>query len=200
MITSTQLSLIFGAPASQYAQWVDPINATFERFGISTREQQAMFLAQVGHESARLATTKENLNYSVDGLLTYFKKYFNGTSQAAQYARKPQAIGSRVYANRMGNGDEASGDGYKYRGRGLIQVTGKNNYTACGAVLGLDLVTSPELLESSMNAALSAGWFWNTNGLNALSGNIVAATRRINGGTNGLDDRKALYLKALKAI
>lgn len=200
MITADQLSRLFGAPASIYAQWVEPLNQTCQRFGITTKQQVAMFLAQIGHESGKLSVTKENLNYSVDGLLRTFPKYFSGSAVAAQYARKPQAIGSRVYANRMGNGDEASGEGFKYRGRGLIQVTGKNNYTACGEALGLDLVKSPELLESALNAALSAGWFWNKNGLNALSGDIVAATKRINGGTNGLEDRKALYQKALAVL
>lgn len=201
-ITSTQLSLIFGAPATQYAQWVDPINATLTKFNINTRQRVAMFLAQVGHESANLNTTKENLNYSVDGLRKVFGKYFPSTSVAAQYARKPQAIASRVYANRLGNGNEASGEGWKYRGRGLIQVTGKDNYTACGEALGLDLVLNPELLESAMNAALSAGWFWSANGLNVISdgGSVETATRRINGGLNGLEDRKRLYLKAMKAL
>lgn len=201
-ITAEQLAKIMGSNVAAMAQWVGPLNETFDRYQINTEKRIAMFLAQVGHESAHLTVTKENLNYGVDGLLNTFPKYFKGSAVAAQYARKPQAIASRVYAGRMGNGDEASGDGWKYRGRGLIQVTGKYNYENCGKALGLDLISNPELLESSLNAVLSAGWFWQTTSLNgyADAGDIEGATRKINGGLNGLADRKAIYSAALAVL
>jgi len=201
-ITAEQLAKIMGSSVAAMSQWVGPLNQALPLFKIDTKERLAMFLAQVGHESAHMTVTKENLNYGVDGLLKTFPKYFKGAAVAAQYARKPQAIASRVYANRMDNGDEASGDGWKYRGRGLIQVTGKRNYTACGEALGLDLVNQPELLESCFNAVLSAGWYWDTNGLNALADarDVQGATRRINGGLHGLAERQALYAKALAVL
>lgn len=200
-VTADQLANILGVKSVAVGQWVDPINAVIVKAELNTRQRLAMFIAQVGHESANLTAVRENLNYGAAGLLSTFGKYFDKTS-AAKYERKPQAIASRVYANRMGNGDEASGEGWKYRGRGLIQVTGKNNYTACGLFLGLDLVNQPELLETNLNAALSAGWFWSANGLNAFADrqDVEGATRRINGGLNGLSHRQSLYTKALNLL
>ena len=149
-------------------------------------ENKMMFLAQCAHESGGFRRFSENLNYSLEGLLKVFPKYFKyGFRDPYEYRNKPQKIASVVYANRMGNGDEKSGDGWKYRGRGLIQITGKNNYTRCLNDLGR---TEPEYLETVEGAVRSAIWFWKTSLLyNETSMNVI--TRRINGGYNGLEDR-----------
>ena len=130
---------------------------------------------------------------------TVFGKYFTDDSQANAYARQPEKIANKVYANRMGNGDEKSGDGFKYRGRGLVQCTGKDTYAAFGNAVGVDTVDNPEALEAPDAAALSAGWFWSTHHLNSLADakDVVGMTRRINGGTNGLDDRELRYNKLM---
>lgn len=169
-------------------------------FGIATKAQQAMFLAQCGHESGGFKIRSENLNYSSAGLLKVFGKYFN-QAQADLYQRQPQKIANRVYANRMGNRDEASGDGYKYRGRGFIQLTGKDNYTTCGAALGKDLIADPDYLITDAGAIQSACWFWRKNDLNkfADANDIKGCTKRINGGFNGLDERVKYYEKLLAA-
>ncbi|MBN6069421.1 glycoside hydrolase family 19 protein [Aggregatibacter actinomycetemcomitans] len=165
-----------------------------EEYGLDTKQKEAMFLAQCGHETAGFTCFTENLNYSADGLLRVFPKYFNKHT-AQQYARKPEAIANRVYASRMNNGDEASGDGWKYRGRGIIQVTGKKNYQAFQSWVG-ERVT-PESLTTEMDLCVLAGfWYWSVNGLDKIS-DIVAVTKLINGGTNGLSDRKALYANLL---
>jgi putative chitinase len=167
----------------------------------------AHFLAQIIHESGNFAYSEENLNYSVEGLLTIFSKYFDNRALAEQYARKPEKIANRVYANRMGNGDEASGDGWNYRGRGLIQLTGKNNYKACGDALGLDLVNKPVLLsmdvENSVNAENSvkaACWYWRSRGINTFADkdDIAAVTKLVNGGMNGIADRIKILQRAKK--
>jgi putative chitinase len=171
-------------------------------YEITTPQRQAMFLAQLAHESGSFRFVEENLNYSVEALQRVFKKYFPTDELALMYARQPEKIANRVYANRMGNGEESSGDGWKYRGRGIIQLTGKDNYAAFSlkannnALLEPDLVAEPEL------AAMSAGWFWDTNGLNKLSdaGDVRAVTRRINGGFNGLADREAKYNKLITIL
>lgn len=198
-LTSAQLRNALDIPSKRAELWIDPINAALERFKIIEPLHVAAFLAQVGHESTQLSVVEENLNYSANGLRGYFSKYFSA-GEFDEFARKPQAIANRVYANRMGNGDEASGDGWKHRGRGCIQVTGKHNYEKCGQVLGLDLLEQPDLLLEQMNAALSAGWFWHSRGLNGLAGDIRATTKVINGGLNGLDDRKKLYKLAKMAL
>lgn len=174
------------------------IEAAMLEFDISDAKCSAMFLAQILHESSRLTAVKENLNYSEQGLLITFKKYFDRNS-ARKYARQPEKIANRVYANRMGNGPEESGDGWRFRGRGLIQITGRDNYTLCGNDLGKDLVKDPGYLETTEGAARSAGWYWNMRGLNksARIGDIKTNTRLINGGLKGYDDRVSLYNKAL---
>lgn len=185
--------------ASIADQWVDALNKTCERFEINTPERIAGFLSQVGHESGGLKFVVENLNYSAPALRAVFGKYFTDDSMANAYARQPEKIANKVYANRMGNGDEKSGDGYKYRGRGLIQLTGKDNYSAFGNACGVDAVADPAVVESPGVAALSAGWFWNTRHLNnyADAQDIIGMTKRINGGTNGLDDRQTRYNKLM---
>lgn len=162
-----------------------------------------MFLAQTGHESAHLNVLQENLNYSADALQRVFSRYFRSPAIAAKYARKPQLIASRVYANRMDNGSEESGDGWKFRGRGILQITGKFNYTACSAFLFEGdwevLLKDPDLLVRPDLAVESACWFWLTNRLLGVH-DVLRATRIVNGGTNGLDDRAAIYARALREL
>lgn len=165
-----------------------------EKAGCVTKIQQAMFLAQCGHESAGFSVFTENLNYSDYALTQVFRKYFDAQT-AKKYAKKPEQIANRVYANRLGNGDEASGDGWKYRGRGIIQITGKKNYIAFRNWLGRDFALH-ELSEDLDLAVLAAVWYWQTNELASLA-SVEKVTVRINGGTNGLADRVALYRKLM---
>lgn len=166
------------------------------------KKRAAAFVAQIAHESGGFNFVKENLNYSAKGLMGTFKKYFPNEAIAKQYERQPEKIANRVYANRMGNGDEASGDGYKYCGRGLIQLTGKQNYTRFAADLGLSVDETVAYLETPEGAVSSAGWFWDQNNLNKWcdADDFVTLTKRINGGTIGLEDRKHHYELALKLI
>lgn len=172
---------------------------TAKRFSLSSNLRLAHFLAQCAHESGNFSAVSENLNYSADGLLKIFPKYFNSTT-AAQYARQPIKIGSRVYANRMGNGDEASGEGYKFRGRGYIQLTGKANYQAFGTSISTDLTSNPDLVATTYPME-SAAYYFQKNNLWAIcdKGNsdavVTELTKRINGGTNGLDDRLTKFRK-----
>jgi len=167
---------------------------TAAKFGINTPLRLAHFLAQCGHESAGFKATQENLNYSAKGLMGIFKKYFPTEALAKQYERNPQKIASKVYGGRMGNGAEATGEGYKFRGRGYIQLTGKDNYTAFGKSIGEDIVANPDVV-SGKYALLSAAWFWSNNGLNKLADGgstdvvVTTITKRVNGGTIGLPDR-----------
>lgn len=162
--------------------------------GCKTKEQQAMFLAQCGHETAGFSAFSENLNYSDIALLRTFPKYFN-TGNVKAYARQPEKIANRAYANRMGNGNEQSGDGYKFRGRGLVQITGKNNYVLFRKWLGRefkldDVGTDLELI------VLAGVWYWQKNNLAALE-RVIDVTKRVNGGLNGLADRQAKYDKLM---
>ena len=161
-------------------------------WGINTDQRAQMFLAQIAHESAGFTSYEENLNYSADRLLQIFPKYFTGAN-VADYSRQPRKIASRVYAGRMGNGDEASGDGWSYRGRGLIQLTGLTNYRQASMGLATDFVIAPDLVEIPDMAALVAAWYWNTRGCNELAdaNDFTGITKRINGGLNGLNDRLA---------
>ena len=153
-----------------------------------------MFLAQLAHESALFERLVENLNYtSAQQIRRTWPKRFANNSAAVAFVRKPERLANFVYADRIGNGDAASGDGWKYRGRGLIQITGKDNYRDAGEALGLPLLEEPELLEDLVHAADAAGWFWKSHGLNRFASNINDCTRAINGGLNGLPDRMRLY-------
>ena len=168
--------------------------------GIDTAERVCMFLAQTGHESGGFNIFTENLNYSAKGLRGVFGKYFSDDASALAYERKPEKIANRVYGGRMGNGPESSGDGFKYRGRGMIMTTGKDNYTAFSKDSGIDAVNNPDLLATDMSVAIkSAIWFWNKNNLNkyADAKDITGATKKINGGTIGLDDRTSRYNKLI---
>jgi putative chitinase len=163
------------------------------KFGIDTPVELAHFLAQCGHESGGFRVVNENLNYSAKGLLGIFKKYFPTQTLAEQYQRKPEKIANRVYASRMGNGDEASGEGFKYRGRGYIQLTGKQNYTAFGKAIGVDIAANPDLVATKY-PLLSAAWFFSKNCLgrckDASDASVLSVTKCVNGGTIGLADRQ----------
>jgi putative chitinase len=201
-MNSEQLAQALKITPIKAEEWIDAINETFERFDISTPERQACFLGQCAHESGGFATLKENLNYSAEGLTKVWPKRFPSLEAAQPYHRNPEKIANKVYADRMGNGDEASGEGFKYRGRGLIQLTGKDNYKACGDALGVDLVDDPDLVATPQYAALSAGWFWDKNHLNkfADANDMTGLTKRINGGTHGLDDRVARTQHAVDVL
>jgi len=167
---------------------------TAAKFQINTPLRLAHFLAQCGHESGGFKATQENLNYSAKGLAGIFKKYFPTEAAATPYARQPQKIASKVYGGRMGNGPESSGEGYKFRGRGYIQLTGKENYTAFGKSIGEDIVANPDKV-ASQYALLSAAWFFSKNGLHKMADEgasdtvVTKITKRVNGGTIGLPDR-----------
>jgi putative chitinase len=170
---------------------------------LSDSKRRAAFIAQCAHESGCFRTLVENLNYSQEGLRKVFGKYFPDDATAAKYARNPEAIANRVYANRMGNGDEASGEGWKYRGRGLIQLTGKDNYTRCGKAIGADLViANPDYLLTIEGAVKSALWFWTANKINTFADkeDLVGMTKKINGGTHGLQERTEFYHRVLSVI
>lgn len=192
MITPQLIIAITGnADIKTVTEIANALNDTITKYSINTPLRISHFLAQLLHESGNFKFLRENLNYSVKGLLTTFPKYFINEAAATPYARNQEMIANRVYGGRMGNGDEKSGDGFKFRGRGYIQITGKNNYTALSNDLKIDFLSKPELLETIQYAALSAGWFWNKNGLNALADkdDVLGVTRRINGGVIGLQDR-----------
>jgi putative chitinase len=177
-------------PDSVLAQIPD----TAAKFEINTPLRLAHFLAQCGHESGQFRVVNENLNYGAKGLMGIFKKYFPTPEKAKLYERKPEKIANLVYASRMGNGPETSGDGYKYRGRGYIQLTGKDNYTAFGKAIGEDIPGNPDLVATKY-PLLSAAWFFNKNGLHKLADKgdtdqvVTMVTKRVNGGTIGLADR-----------
>jgi putative chitinase len=175
---------------------VDPFNETFQRFGITTPAQQASWIGQCGHECGNFRILEENLNYRAPTLLKLFpktpKRQWGFTpEEAAAYEKQPQKIANRIYGNRMGNRDEASGDGWRFRGSGFLQLTGHSNFYHAGQALGVDFVMQPELVRTPMYAAQTAGWFWQTHKLNqyADKGDFLTMTKRINGGTIGLEDR-----------
>lgn len=188
--------------SSVLQKYVEPLNHTCEHYEINTSKRMAGFLAQCAHESGGFIAIKENLNYSAKGLMTTFKKYFPTESLAKQYERQPEKIANKVYANRMGNGTESSGDGARYCGRGLIQLTGKHNYTRIASDLGITLDECVSYLETTEGAVASAGWFFDQNNLLKYcdSGDMNMLTRRINGGIIGLADRIHHYELALVAL
>lgn len=171
-------------------QWLDPLLQTFEKFEIDNVNRMAGFIGQCQHESSNFKRLTENLNYSGKALRAVWPHRFDEPT-AAEYHRKPEMIANKVYADRLGNGDEASGDGWKYRGRGVIQLTGKYNYEAASTAIGVDFVDQPDLVTEPLYAVMTAGWFWKTNKLNYLcdSQDWITLTKRINGGTIGLSHR-----------
>jgi putative chitinase len=180
-------------------RWVVALNETCEEFAIDTPFRIAGFLSNVAHESAGFKFVKENLNYSAASLMRVWPSRFPNLEVAQRYAMQPEKIANRAYADRMGNGDEASGDGAKFLGRGLIQLTGKNNYVAYSMACDNEALQHPEIVEQPKYAAESAGWFWNVNRLNTLADaqDVGGMCRRINGGYNGLDDRQMKYSKLM---
>jgi putative chitinase len=201
LITQEQLQQLI--PGNQYhAEWCDALNTILPEYGIDTPERVAAFIAQCAHESGNFRILKENLNYRAESLRRVFAKYFPSDDIARQYAGKQEQIANRVYGNRMGNGSEQSGDGYRYCGRGLIQLTGKDNYQHFADSLEMNIEEVPEYLETFEGAVQSACWFWETNNLNrwADQRDIVSLTKRINGGVIGLEDRKKHYQHALEVL
>jgi len=204
MITVSQLKQLL--PKNPYVEhWHHALSQLFPEYDINTPHRMAAFIAQCAHESGGFMVLKENLNYKASSLRKIFPKYFPNDQIAQQYASKPnkqEAIASKIYANRMGNGDEASKEGYKFCGRGLIQLTGRSNYQAFADSLEMSIDDVPEYLATFEGAAQSACWFWETNKLNqwADKGDILTLTKRINGGTIGLEDRIKHYEHALHII
>ncbi|ANI16648.1 glycoside hydrolase family 19 [Pseudomonas citronellolis] len=205
-LTQQQLLQILPNAGPRAGFFVPALNRAMQRYQITSSVRMAAFLAQIGHESAQLTRLVENLNYDAAGLARVWpKRYADAAGKpnalALNLARHPQAIANNTYAGRNGNGPASSGDGWLYRGRGLIMVTGRANYRAAGAGIGQPLEDQPELLEQADFAAMSAAWWWSANGLNDLAdaGRFDDITRRINGGLNGQADRLALWEKA-KAV
>ena len=199
------------APGANAGAFVDPLDVAMRKFGISTLESRAAFLAQVIHESGGLRVFAENLNYSAAALPQVFGATRFPQAIAAHFGRTSEhpadqvGIANIAYANRMGNGPAESGDGWRFRGRGPIQLTGRDNYTRCGAAIGPDLVGNPDLLLSPHYGCLSAGWFWSAGNrtgksLSSLGGDIDAISKIVNGGSNGLDERRLLFQKALRVL
>lgn len=208
LITSEQLQRLAGITPKLAQRWYPSIHETLQLFAINTPRRMAAFIAHLGHESADFTCVIESFNYSIAGLAVFGDRL--SVAQRETLGRqlgenvlpveRQRAIANLVYGSRLGN--KAPGDGWKYRGRGLIQITGLDNYLRCSRALGIDLITSPELLESEQYAAQSAGWFWTVNLCNELAdiSDMVGMTRRINGGKNGLEDRLARYKVACSVL
>jgi putative chitinase len=210
--------LLVAAKVKDPGKWLEAVVEACTRFQINTPKRIAAFLAQTAHESGGYTMLEENLNYSADTMAVVWPNRFaemgpdkkpikeNGKNKPNKFAlalhRKPEMIANVVYSNRMGNGTIESGEGYKYRGRGLKELTGKDNYTRCGNALGVDLVAQPELLLTPQYAALSAGWFWDSNRLGDFADrdDFVGMTKKINGGTIGLADRESRYKAVLSVL
>ena len=199
--TTEQLQSIIGNNPNLDG-WHEALSNVLPKYEIDTAERVAGFIAQCAHESGGFKRLKENLNYKWESLRKVFPKYFPTDDLAQEYAHKQDRIANRVYGGRMGNGDESSGDGFRYCGRGLIQLTGRNNYTKFAESIGMEVEMVPALLESFEGAVESACWFWKTNNLNqyADTGDILTMTKRINGGTIGLEDRIKHYKHALEVF
>lgn len=182
------------------ASWLEPLTAAFHRFDITTPARQSAFIGQCAHESGNFKVLQENLNYSAKGLRGTWPSRFASEEAAQPFHRQPEKIANHVYAGRMGN--DQPGDGWKYRGRGLIQLTGKDNYRAASDALGVDFVANPDLVLQPQYAALTAAWFWSRRGLNreADAKDFVSMTKKINGGTIGLDDRVAHINAAMSVL
>lgn len=200
-LTKEQLRQLL--PRNPYINhWHSALSQLLPDYEIDTPQRIAAFIAQCAHESGGFVFLTENLNYKAESLLKVFPKYFKDSATAKLYEKKPEKIANRIYADRMGNGNEASGDGFKYRGRGLIQLTGKTNYSWFAASLEISPEEAAEYMQTFEGAAQSACWFWETNKINqwADKGDILTMTKRINGGTIGLEDRKKHYEHALHVM
>jgi putative chitinase len=196
-MTSEQLQALGIDP-----KWLDGLNATFEKYEINTPRRQAAFIGQCGHESSNFKVLQENLNYSAKGLVATWPSRFNNIEFASEYERKPEKIANKVYGGRADLGNTEDGDGWRFSGKGLIQLTGRSNVTACGNALGQPFAEHPELLLEPMWACMSAGWFWNRKQLNLLADNEdwTTITKRINGGVIGLSDRIERIHKAMDIL
>jgi putative chitinase len=202
MITEENFKTIIPDVNWNYAKQYIPLFETIlPEYGIDTPLRKAHFLAQITHESGGFKFVKENLNYSAKALYAVFRKYFPNMATANQYARQPERIANVVYANRLGNGTTVSGDGWNYKGRGLIQLTGKDNYQTFSTATGTNFVANPALVEQAQWALSSACWFWKSKNLNryADADDVIMVTKRINGGTNGLANREH-YLEEYKKL
>ncbi len=209
-MTPADLLRIMPQAGRQADAFARPLADAMERYNIVGPVRQAMFLSQIGVESGQLTRMVESLNYTPDAIIATFNTKVQRftRAQADEYGRTPahaanqRMIGSIAYANRMGNGNVASGDGYNYRGRGLLQITGRDNYERCGQAIGFGLVANPAFLETPRLAAESAGWFWSANGLNRLAdeGSVEAVTKKVNGGHHALAQRRAMYELARKVL
>jgi putative chitinase len=206
-LSEAQLSAVM--PRVRTSVWTDPLNEAMERFNVSTPDRVAAFLAQIAHESDECRRLVENLRYSAARLCEVWPKRFPTLHSAEPYANNPEKLANYVYANRLGNGDTASGDGWRFRGRGLVQLTGRSNYRATGHALGLLLEQLPELLEEPVPSSLAAAQFWDSRGCNALAdsapgdnddADFVRITVLINGGRNGLASRRAYWKRAQEVL
>jgi len=197
MVNANQLQKLHIGP-----EWVPALNDTFARFGIATPRQQAGFIGQCSHECGNFKVLEENLNYRAATLMKLWSKRFPTLEIANEYAGNARKIANKVYSSRMGNRDEASGDGWRFRGRGCIQLTGHSGYYHAGQALGVDFVKDPDLVATPTYAALTAGWFWSTHKCNELAeaGDWAGLTKKINGGVIGLADRVKHINEALALL
>jgi putative chitinase len=201
ILTKEQLSKLI--PTNSYiGEWYDALSILLPDYDINTPKRIAAFIAQCAHESAEFKFIRENLNYRAESLMRVWPRHFPNIEIARQYAHKPEKIANRAYANRMGNGNEASGDGWRFCGRGLIQLTGRNNYELFAESIETPVDEIPDYLGTFEGASQSACWFWETNNLNkwADTGDMVTLTKKINGGTIGLEDRIKHYNHALHVL
>jgi len=183
-------------------KWLEPLNEAFQKYDISTPVRQAFFVGQCAHESNNFTRLEEGLNYSASRLMAVWPSRFPTLDAAAPYANNPEKLANKVYGGRADLGNKEDGDGFKFHGRGCIQLTGRDLYERCGEAIGADLINQPQLLVEPHYAALSAGWFWNRKQLNLLADtkDYDTMTKRINGGLIGLDDRKAKIAKAISVL
>jgi putative chitinase len=197
MVSANQLHQLGIDPSLESA-----FNETFQKWGIDTPQRQAAFIGQCGHECNNFKTLEEGLSYAADRLVKVWPKRFPTLESAQPYGRNPKALANKVYANRMGNRDEASGDGYRFRGSGWLQLTGHDNFYHAGQACGVDFVMNPDLVRTPQYAAMTAGWFWKTHNCNAKvdAQDWVGLTKIINGGTLGLDERIAHTQRALAVL
>lgn len=203
-LTEQRLADAMGITESAAGLWVSHVNSALSLCGCSTAEHVAMWIAQVGHESAGLTRLVESLNYTPDGLMaTWPTRYTRARAiehgRTQDKAADQRAIAIHVYGDRLGN-RQGTDDGWRYRGRGPIQVTGRANYRECGQVIGVDLESEPSLLELRSTGAESTAWFWRKHKLTGYNGDVLSVTRRINGGTNGIEDRQRSYARALSVL
>lgn len=201
MVTPSQLKTVFPS-CRDPSLWVSLFQPVFDEFQITTIARQNMWVAQCGFESSSFNVLRENLSYGPDQLQKVWPRYFPDEATAQRFARRPVDLGNYVYANRLGNGDAASGDGFTYRGGGLIELTGRLNYKTIGGMLNMPLEDRPALVEQPPTGARTAGLFWHMHGLNEIAdtGDIARATKVINGGEAGLDQRTALWMKLQSVV